>query len=159
MEYLSPEHQDLAKDGLDELRQKLSSACGDVLQKAKEEVTPFPRLFRLAQDFTSRDLPTASIIWEYMLEEATSKQQKFTIMNKLFQIQIATGPWKVAFETAKKLYEDIALEYSSDNWSGLTSKGNGLGASNTFSLSKLCISSDSQNYSAEKSRIPHFSYR
>ncbi|XP_022807865.1 tetratricopeptide repeat protein 28-like isoform X2 [Stylophora pistillata] len=124
MEYLVPEHQGLAKDGLDKLRQKLPSADEDVLKKVKEEETLFPYLFEIAQHFTRTDLPTALIIWEYILEKAMSKQQKFAITNQIFQIQIATGPWKVAFETAKKLYEDTALEYSSDNLRGLAAREN-----------------------------------
>lgn len=132
MEYLAPEHQDIAKEGLDELLLKLPSAEEDVLEKVKAEATPFPCLFKIAQDFTSKNLPTASIIWEYLLEKATSKQQKFDVMNKLFHVQIATGPWRVAVETAKKLYQDTALEFSYDGLKGLTGDKNRLGAFNTI---------------------------
>ena len=136
MEYLAPEHQDIAQEGLDNLRLELPSAEEDILEKVKAEETPFPRLFKIAQDFTRKNLPTASIIWEYLLEKATSKQQKFDVMNKLFHVQIATGPWRVAEETAKKLYRDPALEFSSDGLNGLTGKKNGLGAFNTISSNK-----------------------
>lgn len=132
MEYLAPEHQDIAKEGLDELRLNLPSAEEDVLEKVKAEATPFPCLFKIAQDFTSKNLPTASIIWEYLLEKATSKQQKFDVMNKLFLVQIATGPWRVAVETAKKLYQDTALEFSYDGLKGLTGNKNHLGAFNAI---------------------------
>lgn len=132
MEYLAPEHQDIAKEGLDELRLNLPSAEEDVLEKVKAEATPFPCLFKIAQDFTSKNLPTASIIWEYLLEKATSKQQKFDVMNKLFHVQIATGPWRVAVETAKKLYQDTALEFSYDSLKGLTGNKNHLGAFNAI---------------------------
>ena len=128
MEYLAPEHQDLAKDGLDELREKLPSAQQNALENVKAKDIPFPRMFRIAEDFTSRNLPTASIIWEYMLEKATNKQQKFAILNKLFQVQIATGPWKGALETAQKLFQDTVKEYSSETLSEQTAKERGLGA-------------------------------
>lgn len=94
MEYLAPEHQDLVKVGLDNLRQKLPSADEDVFEKVKAEETPLLCLFEMAQDFTSRDLPTALILWEYILKRAMSncKQQKFAAMNEIFKVQIATGP-------------------------------------------------------------------
>ena len=119
MEYLAPEHQDLVKVGLDNLRQKLPSADEDVFEKVKAEETPFLCLFEMARDFTSGDLPTALILWEYILKRAMSKQQKFAAMNEIFKVQIATGPWRVAVETAKKLYQDAAQGYSSDKESDL----------------------------------------
>ncbi|KAL9950439.1 hypothetical protein ACROYT_G042934 [Oculina patagonica] len=115
MEYLAPEHQDLAIEGLAELREKLPLPQEDVLEKLKTEALPFPRMFRIAQEYTSRNLPTASIIWNYMLGKAENKQQKFAIMNQLFQVQIATGPWKVALETAQKLFNETITECSSDS--------------------------------------------
>ena len=129
MEYLAPEHQDLVKVGLDNLRQKLPSADEDVFEKVKAEETPFLSLFEMTQDFTSRDLPTALILWEYILKRAMSncKQQKFAAMNEIFKVQIATGPWRVAVETAKKLYQDAAQEYSSDNLVRLKAKESDLG--------------------------------
>lgn len=132
MEYLAPEHQDLVKVGLDNLRQKLPSAYEDVFEKVKAEETPFLCLFEMARDFTSRDLPTALILWEYILKRAMSKQQKFAAMNEIFKVQIATGPWRVAVETAKKLYQDAAQEYSSDNLVRLKAKESDLGKLDSF---------------------------
>lgn len=127
MEYLAPEHQDLAIQGLDELRAKLPSAQENVLENVKAEEMSFPRIFKLAQEYMSRNLPTALIIWKYMLEKAENKQQKFAIMNKLFQVQIATGPWKAALETAQKLFNEIITEYSSENASRQKANEGGLG--------------------------------
>lgn len=100
MEYLAPEHQEIAMQGLDELRAKLPSVQEDIFEKVKAEDWSFPRSFKLAQENMKRNLPTASVLWEYMLDKAENKQQKFAILNKLFQVQIATGPWKAALETA-----------------------------------------------------------
>lgn len=136
MEYLAPEHQDLAKQGLDELRGKLPSPQEIVLENLKAEELPFPRVFRKAQEYTSRNLPTASNIWEYMLSKATNKQQKFAIMNKLFQVQIATGPWKVALETAQKLFNEIITECAAESTGQQLAKEGGLGA---FKLNFLRI--------------------
>lgn len=127
MENLAPEHQDLAKEGLDELRGKLPLPKEDVLEKLKAEDFPFPRMFRIAQEYTSRNLPTASIIWEYMLGKTENKQQKFTVMNQLFQVQIATGPWKVALETAQILFNETITECSSDGSSRQTTNEGGFG--------------------------------
>ena len=127
MDYLAPEHQDLAKEGLDELREKLPLPQEDVLEKLKAEGLSFPRMFRTAQEYTSRNLPTASVIWEYMLGNAENKQQKFAVMNKLFQVQIATGPWKVALETAQKLFNETIAECSSDNSRQRTANEGGVG--------------------------------
>ena len=127
MDYLAPEHQDLAKQGLDELREKLPFPQEDVLEKLKAEGLSFPHMFRIAQEYTSRNLPTASIIWKYMLGNAENKQQKFAVMNKLFQIQIATGPWKVALETAQKLFNETIAECSSDNSSQQPANEGGIG--------------------------------
>lgn len=127
MEYLAPEHQDLAIQGLDELRAKLPSAQENVLENVKAEEVSFPRIFKLAQEYMSRNLPTALIIWKYMLEKAENKQQKFAIMNKLFQVQTATGPWKAALETAQKLFNETITEYSSENASRQKVNERGLG--------------------------------
>lgn len=127
MDYLAPEHQDIAIQGLDELRGKLPVPQQDVLEKLKEEDMPFPRMFRKAQEYTNRNLPTAKIIWEYMLGNANNKQQKFAVMNKLFQVQIATGPWKVAFETAHELFNETIAEYSLDSSSRQTASEEAFG--------------------------------
>jgi len=127
MEYLAPEHQDLAIQGLDELRSKLPSVQEDVFENVKAEELSFPRSFKLAQENMSRNLPTASVIWQYMLDKTENKQQKFAILNKLFQVQIATGPWKAALETAQKLFNETSAEYSSENASRQTAIEGGLG--------------------------------
>ena len=127
MEYLAPEHQDLAIQGLDELRSKLPSVQEDVIENVKAEEFSFPRSFKLAQENTSRNLPTALVIWEYILGKAQNKQQKFTIMSKLFQVQIATGPWKNALETAQKLFNETIAEDSSENASRQTANDGSLG--------------------------------
>ena len=121
MEYLAPEHQDLAIQGLAELRSKLPSVQEDVLENVKAEELSFPRSFKLAQENTSKNLPTASVIWEYMLQKTENKLQKFAILNKLFQVQIATGPWKAALETAQRLFNETTAEYSPENASWQTS--------------------------------------
>ena len=127
MEYLAPEHQDLAIQGLDELRSKLPSVQEDVFESVKAEELSFPRSFKLAQENMSRNLPTASVIWQYTLDKTENKQQKFAILNKLFQVQIATGPWKAALETAQKLFNETTAEYSSENASRQTAIEGGLG--------------------------------
>ena len=127
MEYLAPEHQDLAIQGLDELRSKLPSVQEDVFENLKAEEFSFPRSFKLAQDNMSKNLPTASVIWKYMLDKVENKQQRFAIMNKLFQVQIATGPWKAALETAQKLFNETTAKYSSENASRQTATEEGLG--------------------------------
>ena len=111
MEYLAPEHQDLATKGLDELRGKLHPPQRDVLDniKSKPEDFSFARIFRIAQENTNRSLPTASLIWKHLLGITVDKQQKFAVMNKLFHVQIATGPWNVALETAKNLFNETML--------------------------------------------------
>lgn len=114
MEYLAQEHQDLAIQGLAELRSKLPSVQ-DVFENLKAEELSFPRSFKLAQENMSKNLPTASVIWEYMLDKTENKLQKFAILNKLFQVQIATGPWKAALETAQRLFNETMAEYSSEN--------------------------------------------
>ena len=127
MDYLAPEHKDRAIQRLDELRGKLPVPQEDVLEKLKGEDMPFPRMFRVAQECTSRNLPTATIIWEYMLGIANNKQQKFAVMNKLFQVQIATGPWKVAFETAQKLFNETITECPLDSSSRRTASEEAFG--------------------------------
>ena len=128
MEYLAPEHQEIAIQGLDALRAKLPSIQEDVFENVKAEEFSFPRSFKLAQENMSRNLPTASVIWEYMLDKAENKQQKFSILNKLFQVQIATGPWKAALETAQKLFNETSAEFSSVIASRQTANDGGLGA-------------------------------
>lgn len=118
MEYLAPEHQDLATKGLDELRGKLHTPQQNVLDniKSKPEDFSFARTFRIAQEYNNRSLPTASLIWEYLLGITENKEQKFAVMNKLFYVQIATGPWNAALETAKNLFNET-MEYSLDSTS------------------------------------------
>lgn len=128
MEYLAPEHQDLAKQGLAELRSKLPSVQQDVVENLKaEDQLSFPRSFKLAQENMSENLPTASVIWEYMLDKNKNKLQKFAILNKLFQVQIATGPWKAALETAQRLFNETMAEYSSEIASRQTASDGNLG--------------------------------
>lgn len=118
MEYLAPEHQDLAKEGLEDIRGKLHAPKQTVLDelKSKPEEFSFSRVFRVAQEYTNRSLPTASLIWEYLLGKAENRQQKFAVMDKLFHVQIATGPWSVALETAQNLFNetkaDAAIEFT-----------------------------------------------
>ena len=114
MEYLAKEHQDLAKKGLDDIRGKLHAPKQTVLDavKSKPEEFSYDRVFRMAQKFTNRSLPTASVIWEYLLGKVVNKQQKFAVMNKLFHVQIATGPWSVAFETATNLFNETTAEFA-----------------------------------------------
>lgn len=120
MENLAPEHQDLAKKGLDDIRGKLHAPKQTVLDdvKSKAEEFSYARVFRMAQEYTNRSLPTASLIWEYLLGKVVNKLQKFAVMNKLFRVQIATGPWSVAFETATNLFNETTaefpMEFSSD---------------------------------------------
>ena len=127
MEYLAPEHQDLAIQGLAELRSKLPLVHEDVLENVKAGEFSFPRSFKLAQENMSKNLPTASVIWEYMLDKTDSKLQKFAILNKLFQVQIATGPWKAALDTAQRLFNETIAEYSSENASRQTANDGGFG--------------------------------
>ena len=114
MEYLDPEHQDLAVKSLEDLHGKLPSPPENVLEdlNMKTEYFSFPHVYRMAQEYSNKLLPTARLIWEYLLRKTENKQQKFAIMDKLFHVQIATGPWNVAFETAKNLFNEIT-EYSS----------------------------------------------
>ena len=136
MEYLAPEHQDLATKGLDELRGKLHTAQQNVLDniKSKPEEFSFARTFRIAQEYTNRSLPTASLIWEYLLEIIENKGQKFAVMNNLFHVQIATGPWNAALETAKNLFNET-MESSLDSTSRkATTEGIIGGISSVFGL-------------------------
>lgn len=139
MEYLAPEHQEIAMQGLDELRAKLPSVQEDIFEKVKAEDWSFPRSFKLAQENMKRNLPTASVLWEYMLDKAENKQQKFAILNKLFQVQIATGPWKAALETAQKLFHETSAENSSENASRQTANNRGLGTLNLFFVYLLSL--------------------
>ena len=127
MEYLVPEHKDLALQGLAELRLKLPSVQEDVFENLKAEEFSFPRSFKLALENMSKNLPTASVIWEYMLDKTESKLQKFAILNKLFQVQIATGPWKAALKTAQRLFNETIAEHSSENASRQTANDGGFG--------------------------------
>ena len=116
MEYLAPEHQDLAVKGLEDLHGKLPSPPENVLEdlNMKTEYFSFACVFRTAQDYTNRLLPTAALIWEYLLMKTENKLQKFAVMDKLFHVQVATGPWNVALETAKNLFNETT-EYSSNS--------------------------------------------
>ena len=139
MEYLAPEHQDIAIQGLDKLRAKLPSVQEDIFERLKAEEWSFPRSFKLAQENMKRNLPTASVLWEYMLDKAENKQQKFAILNKLFQVQIATGPWKAALETAQKLFDETSAQNSSENANRQTANDRGLGTLNLFFVYLLSL--------------------
>ena len=139
MEYLAPEHQDIAIQGLDKLRARLPSVQEDIFERVKAEEWSFPRSFKLAQENMKRNLPTASVLWEYMLDKAENKQQKFAILNKLFQVQIATGPWKAALETAQKLFDETSAENSSENANRQTANDRGLGTLNLFFVYLLSL--------------------
>lgn len=108
MEYLAIEDQDLAKKGLEELRGKLRSPQQDVLERLKSQTEEFrfARAFRIAEEYTNRNLQTAGLIWDYLLERCGDRLQKIAVMNKLFRVQIATGPWNAAFETAQNLFNE-----------------------------------------------------
>ena len=131
MEYLAPEHQDLARKGLDGLRVKLPTPQEDVIEnlKSNPEEFAFHRGFRVAKEYSNRCLPTASIIWEYLLGKTENKQQKFAVMDKLFHVQIATGPWNIALETAKNLFNET-MAYSLDRTTGQSEES--LGTTNSF---------------------------
>lgn len=138
MEYLAPEHQDLAQKGLDELRGKLPSPQEHVLENlnSKPEEFSFARMFRIAQEYTNRSLPTAAIIWEYLLGKIENKQQRFAIMDKLFQVQIAIGPWNSALETAKKLFDET-MQYWLESANRNTAIEESLGM--IYCISFFCI--------------------
>lgn len=118
MEYLVQEHQYLAIKGLLSLREKLPCPEENVIEDFTEKIVKtkefsFPCLFKIAQEYTNRSLPTAERLWEKLIGKAENTKQKFMIIGQLFHVQVETGPWNVAFETAKKMYDET-MEYCTD---------------------------------------------
>ncbi|CAH3030729.1 unnamed protein product [Porites evermanni] len=119
MEYLVKKHQCPAIDGLLRLRDKLPCPEENVIEDFTEKMVKtkefsFPCLFEIAQEYTNRSLPTAERLWDKLIVKAeNTKPQKFMIMSQLFHVQVQTGPWNVAFETAKKMYDET-MEYCKD---------------------------------------------
>lgn len=119
MEYLVKKHQCPAVDGLLRLRDKLPCPEENVIEDFTEKIVKtkefsFPCLFEIAQEYTNRSLPTAERLWDKLIGKAeNTKPQKFMIMSQLFHVQVQTGTWKVALETAKNMYEET-MEYCKD---------------------------------------------
>lgn len=139
MEYLVHEHRYLAMKGLLSLREKLPCPEENVIEDFTEKVVKtkefsFPCLFKIAQEYTNRSLPTAERLWDKLIRKAENTKQKFMIMSQLFQVQVETGPWNVAFETAKKMYDET-MEYCTDQRK--TIQGNSTITSFHFSLTNL----------------------
>ncbi|XP_029195923.2 tetratricopeptide repeat protein 28-like [Acropora millepora] len=108
MEYLEEAHQELAKKGLEDIRSKLCSPQQDVLErlKSKPEDFRFGYWFQRAEEYSNTNLQTARLIWKYLLEKCNDKQQTIDVLNKLFHVQIATGPWDEALKTAQKVFKE-----------------------------------------------------
>ena len=108
MEYLDEEDQKLAKKGLEDIRSKLCSPQQDVLErlKSKQEEFRFGDWFQRAEEYSNTNLPTARLIWEYLLEKCNDKKQTIDVLNKLFHVQIAAGPWDEALKTAQKVFKE-----------------------------------------------------
>ena len=120
MEYLGEEHQELAKKGLEDIRSKLCLPQQDVLEslKSKPEEFRFGDWFQSAEEYSNTNLQTARLIWEYLLEKCNDKQQTINVLNKLFHIQIATGPWDEALKTAQKALKETMEIVSQKTYAG-----------------------------------------
>ena len=108
MEYLEEAHQELAKEGLEDIRSKLCSPQKDVLEslKSKPEEFRFGYWFQCAEEYSNTNLQTARLIWEYLREKCNDKKQTIDVLNKLFHVQIATGPWDEALKTAQEVFTE-----------------------------------------------------
>ena len=131
MEYLAEEHQDLAKEGLQEIRGKLCLPQQDVLERltSKPEEFRFGHWFRRAEEYSYRNLQTARLIWEYLLGKCNDKQQKIAVLNKLFHVQLATGPWDEALKTAQNVFNET-MAFHVETASQKNSAGQSLGRVN-----------------------------
>ena len=120
MEYLGEEHQELAKKGLENIRSKLCLPQQDVLErlKSKPEEFRFGDWFQSAEEYSNTNLQTARLIWEYLLEKCNDKQQTINVLNKLFHVQIATGPWDEALKTAQKALKETMEIVSQKTYAG-----------------------------------------
>ena len=158
MEYLAIEDQDLAKKGLEELRGKLRSPQQDVLERLKSQTEEFrfARAFRIAEEYTNRNLQTAGLIWDYLLERCEDSLQKIAVMNKLFRVQIATGPWNAAFETAQNLFNETTefhLESARQKTTGGQSLGNVSNISASFALFDVTDGDSATNFWSENVEV------
>ena len=119
MDYLVQEHRYPAKNWYRRLDQMLPWADENVIEGFTETIVKpkelsFPCLLEIAQDYTKRSLPTAERLWDTLFGRAeNTTEQKLMIMSQLFHVQVQTGPWDVAFETAKKMYDET-MEYCTD---------------------------------------------
>lgn len=120
MEYLEEAHQELAKKGLEDIRSKLCSPQQDVLErlKSKPEDFRFGYWFQRAEEYSNTNLQTARLIWEYLLEKCNDKKQTIDVLNKLFHVQIATGPWDEALKTAQKVFKETMEFVSQKTYAG-----------------------------------------
>ena len=125
MEYLVEEDQEVAKKGLEDIRSKLCSPQQDVLEslKSKPEEFRFGHWFQRAEEYSNTNLQTARLIWEYLREKCNDKKQTIDVLNKLFHVQIATGPWDEALKTAQKVFKET-MEFVSQKTHAGQSLGN-----------------------------------
>ena len=159
MEYLTIKDQDLAKKGLEELRGKLRSPQ----LKSRTEEFRFARAFQIAEEYTNRNLQTAGLIWDYLLERCEDRLQKIAVMNKLFRVQIATGPWNAAFETAQNLFNETTefhLESARQKTTGGQSLGNVSNISASFALFDVTDGDSATNFWSENVEVyvSHFRF-
>ena len=108
MEYLTKGHQELAKKGLEEILEKLCSPQQDVLEglTSKQEEFQFKDWFQRAEGCSSTNLQTACLIWNHLLLKCNDELQTIAVLNKLFHVQIATGPWEEALKTAQTVFKN-----------------------------------------------------
>ena len=106
MEHLTEGHQKMVKKGLEEILGKLCLPQQDVLEKLRSKDFQFKDWFQDAEEHSNTNLKTARLIWEHFLLKCNNEQQRIDVLNKLFHVQIATGPWEEALKTAQNVFEE-----------------------------------------------------
>ena len=107
MEYLTPRHRLLVEEELGLLQTKLPTPCHDIQQRMENGELSIRQAMCIGVQCMKQNLSTAVVVWERLLPQVNGKEERKVVLNQLFRVRLALGPWTSALETAQMMFDDV----------------------------------------------------